>query len=599
MAWQTIGTTEVKQTSTVLGYVYLQYDDSSSGSNWNVRLITGPRPSYSFNVRFDNVTVDGNNQGSKSNVTQNAVVVWSGSLSGGRTISGSWSCPWTTGTKSYTISGTLPTKGGAPIGGFVTYNSSTWNSITATGGVSSWNGGTPGYQNHVAVITGETNGAAASATSLNVARREYFADGSSALSAQRTMTTANTSATYDGNALAIKGLLTYRLGYWMDNTLGNSSGVVQTTRYLPPSPLQSIAYTQTQNSTNVTVNLTITGGNSTNNYSDTVTTYYRYSTNGGSTYTAWASAGTGSTWVAKTASFNCNYGASVIVQAKQSFHGMDSEVKQVNFTATSGTVPSGGTVTVDSSTWNTVTLTAAGVSYGKPDSISGRKLAIGVGVGANDRSYKRENQPANVTGATTTITNSSIYPGAQPLDLKGMLPVYPYVWAWNTVTDAMVVTNQPVYYLPPAPGQFSYTDPGTVGTKTYSVTFTGVIADNYSGYDPAQLTRTVRYKVGGGPWVDIEVAELKTLDAVTTFDVTVPAGFTATIEGYMTYRGKSSELKTITISNTNAPLSFYGSVNGGAKKIVKFYGSVNGVTKRIDKVYGSVDGVSKEFYEDV
>ena len=128
MAWQTIGTTEVKQTSTVLGYVYLQYDDSSSGSNWNVRLITGARSGYSFNVRFDNVTVDGNNQGSKSNVTQNNVTVWSGSLSGGRGISGSWSCPWTTGTKSYTISGTLPTKGGSPIGGFVTYNSCTWNS---------------------------------------------------------------------------------------------------------------------------------------------------------------------------------------------------------------------------------------------------------------------------------------------------------------------------------------------------------------------------------------------------------------------------------------------------------------------------------------
>ena len=171
MAWQTIGTTEVKQTSTVLGYVYLQYDDSSSGSSWNVRLITGPRSSsYYFNVRFDNVTVDGYNHGSVSNVTQNAVVVWSGSLSGGRTIWGSWSCPWTTGTKSYTISGTLPVKGGSPIGGFVTYNSCTWNSITATGGVSSWNGGTPGHQNHVAVITGETNGAAASATAPSITR---------------------------------------------------------------------------------------------------------------------------------------------------------------------------------------------------------------------------------------------------------------------------------------------------------------------------------------------------------------------------------------------------------------------------------------------
>lgn len=497
-------------------------------------------------------------------------------------------------TKYWTI--TFDQGGSAPTGGYLTYNSSTWNSVTFTTGVSSTGGLT--ILNHAAVLTGSSNGAAASATDLSTGRWEWLYDGTMDTSHKFVATQATSGQNFD-NPIAMKGLLNYKLGYWIENTAGSIWGVENTLRYLPPAPLQSIAYTQTQNSTNVTVNLTITGGSSANNYSDTVTTYWRYSTNGGSTYSAWASAGTGTPWTAKTATFNCNYQAAVVVQAKQTYHGMDSEIKQISFTATSGTAPSGGSVVVDSATWNTITLTASGVNYGKPDSISGRKLAIGVGNGPTTRAYKRENQPANVTGATTTVTNSSIYPGAQPLDLKGMLPVYPYVWAWNTITSAMVVDNQPVYYLPPAPGQFTYTDPGTIGTKTYPVSFTGVAANNYSGYDASQLTRTVRYKVGNGPWVDVEAAAIKTLDAVTIFNVTIPAGMVATIEGYMTYRGKNSETSTVYISNTNAPVAFYGSVNSGTKKIVKFYGSVNGVTKKVDKIYGSLGGVTREFYEDV
>ena len=595
MAWQTIGTTEVKQTSTVLGYVYLQYDDSSSGSNWNVRLITGPRSSsYHFDVQFNNIVVDGSSPTTVYHVTQNSVVVWSGSLSGGRTIWGSWSCPWDTGTKSYTISGTLPSKGTAPTGGAITYNSCTWNSITYTTSVSSW-GGLPNPENHSAVLTGETNGAAASITNLHAPRREYWYDGSTNLSHQFTATTANTNATYDGTPLAIKGLLTYKLGYWMRNDGGSIEGINNTLRYLPPSPLQSITYTQTQNSTNVTVNLTITGGTSANNYSDSVTTYYRYSTNGGSTYTAWASAGTGSTWVAKTASFNCNYGASVVVQAKQSFHSMDSEVKQISFTATTGTAPSGGIINVIGSTWNSISLAASGVSYGKPDGINGRKIAVGVGDGYQQRNYKRENQFYNVTSANTTVDNNSVYPSAQPLQLKGMLPVYPYIWAYNTVTAADAYWGQ-VYYLPPAPGVGSYEE--TI-SGTYAVSYTGVSANNYAEYDLFDLTRTVRYKIAGTPnWTYVDNDAQKPINANTTFNITLLSGASAVVEAWLTYKGKNSEVTTFTITNSSDPVGLYGSVSGQTKAINKLYGPVNGVSKKIVKLYGSVDGVARLVFED-
>ena len=593
MAWQTIGTTEVKQTSTVLGYVYLQYDDSSSGSNWNVRLITGARSGYSFNVRFDNVTVDGNNQGSKSNVTQNSVTVWSGSLSGGRGISGSWSCPWNTGTKSYTISGTLPSKGTAPSGPFITYNSSTWNSVTFTTGVT--NTGGLALQNHAIVITGSSNGDAVNYTTFdNAPRWEWMYDGTMNASHQFVATQATSGQNFS-NPITMKGLLNYKLGCWIENTIGSTWKIDGNLRYLPPSPLQSIAYTQTQNSTNVTVNITITGGTSANNYSDSVTTYYRYSTNGGSSYTGWTSAGTGSTWTAKTASFNCNYGASVVVQAKQTFHNMDSEVKQISFTATTGTAPSGGIINVTGSTWNSISLAASGVSYGKPDGINGRKIAVGVGDGYQQRNYKRENQFYNVTSANTTVDNNSVYPSAQPLQLKGMLPVYPYVWAWNTVTAADAYWGQ-VYYLPPAPGVGSYEE---TSSGNYTVTYTGVSANNYANYDILDLTRTVRYKLAGAPdWTYVDNDAQKPINANTTFNLTLLGGTSAVVEAWLTYKGKNSEVTTFTISNSSDPVGLYGSVNGQTKAINKLYGPVNGVSKKIVKLYGSVDGVARLVFED-
>lgn len=495
------------------------------------------------------------------------------------------------GSASWTLS--FDASGSAPSSGYVTYNSCTWNSVTATTGVGSW--GTQAGSFALCLCTGSSNGAAASLdynTWFTNARYEEKHASGGASSAQYTITNSSNKL---NSPIQIKGLLQYKLAFWNENDYGNTRNI-STLRYLPPAPLQSIAYTQTQNSTNVTVNLTITGGSSTNNYTANVTTSWRYSTNGGSTYSSWATIGSAATpWTAKTASFTCNYQASVVIQAKQTYQSLDSEIKQVSFTATSGTAPSGGSITVTGSTWNTITMSASGVNYGKPDSISGRKMAIGVGNGYQQRSYKRENQVFNSTSATTTVNNSSLYPSAQPLELKGMLPVYPYLWVWNTISASDTYWGQ-AYYLPPAPPQFSYTDPGNAGTKTYPVRFTGVAANNYDGYTASELTRTVRYKIDDGAWTTVTQAVTPLTD-VTSFNVSVPASSMATVEGYMTYRGKNSETVTITINNTNLPSSLYGSVNGQTKKVVKLYGSVNGHAKEIRTLYGSVGGVAKKIYE--
>lgn len=493
------------------------------------------------------------------------------------------------------MSGSFSATGGtAPSGGYATYHSSTWNSITFTTGVTNTGGTT--IQNHAAVVTGSSNGEVDNTSNWDIGRHEYKYDGYSASSHKfENCKTSNATETWL-SPIAIKGLLHYKLGWWIGNNAGFTSGLNNTLRYLPPSPLQSIAYTQTAQSTNVKVNLTITGGNSTNNYSDTVTTYYRYSTNGGSSYSSWTSAGTGTPWTAKTASFTCAYKSNVVVQAKQTYHSMDSEVKSISFTASSGTAPSGGSLSVSSSTWNSVTLVASGVNYGDPSSVSGRKISVGVSSSSSALTYKRENQLENVTSATTTVTNNSVYPSASALQLKGMLAVYPYLWAWNTVSSSTLIHQSSPYYLPPAPGIGSYTDQGS---GDYYITYTGNTANNVGDYTASELKRTVRYKIDSGAWVYVNNNVQKALTDVTTQTITIPYQSTATIEAWDTYRGKDSVKTTFTITNVVRPVHFYGSVNGVTEEIEHLYGSVGGQSVKITKLYASVGGVAKEVFEDV
>lgn len=510
----------------------------------------------------------------------------------GSAITGTWSVemyvPGIGSTKAK-VSGSFTTDSitpayTAPSGLSVSGVSTTWNSVTATSKVTSWGTGTG--SNHLETL---------------VLTQPYTQGGLphqfiSTTSSSQTVTVTNSNSTAANGGVTIKGAGDYYAGTYATNGALDAratSGVV----YTPPSPLASIAYTQTQNSTNVTVGVTVTGGSSSNNNSNTVTTYYRYSTNGGSSYSGWTSIGTGTAWTAKTTSFNCNYGASVVIQAKQNYHG-DSEVKQVSFTATNGTAPSGGSVSITSATWNSVTLSASNVDYGKPDGISGRKISIGVSGSSADLNYKRENQVENATSANTTVTNSSIYPGANALTLKGMLPVYAYLWAWNTVQSNTLVHSSTAYYLPPAPGTLTYTAPAQ-GQSTATVNYTGVASNNVTDYTAADLKRTVRYSVNGGAWV-YEVNDVATaVDANTNFTITIPAQESAVVEAWMTYKGTTSSVSSTTIVNGNQPVHLYGSVNGTAKEIVHLYGSVNGARKKLTKLYGSQNGICKKIFEDL
>jgi hypothetical protein len=411
------------------------------------------------------------------------------------------------------------------------------------------------------------------------------------------VTTSNSTA-YDGG-LTIKGCLPFKIAGYGQTNVGTTWTLIDTVYYTPPAPLQTLSYTQTQQSTNVKINVSITGGNSTNNYGNTVTTYWRYSTNGGSSWSGWGNAGTGTPWTTKTASFTCAYGASVKIQAKQQYQSLDSAVKEVSFTATNGTAPSAGTVTVTGSTWNSVTLQASGVNYGKPDGISGRGVIVGVTPEASSYAYKREVGLGAVTSGTGTVNNSSASGGsAQPFTLKGMLPVYAYVWVNNTIQSAFVEHKSTPYYLPPAPGTLTYTEP-PVGVTTYPVRYTGVAADNVTNYDTSELRRTVRYKApGASTWTVVVDNAIVALTSVTGFNIELQAQESAEVEAWMSYRGKNSVVSRMTITNGDDPVYIYGSVNGARKQIKHIYAPVNGARKKIVRVYASVNGVARKVFED-
>lgn len=473
----------------------------------------------------------------------------------------------------------------APSGLYINNISTTYNSVTATAGLGSW-GGTLSSPRLSMLVLEQTY----------VAGIPHLYNVTTSGAMSFTTTVTNSSEAGAAGAITIKGAGRYYTGVYAKNGSAESR-LAGPAVYTPPAPMTSLTYSQTQQSTNVKINVSTVGGSSSNNNSNSVTTYMRYSTNGGSSYSSWASMGSGNAWNTYTGNFNCAYGSNVIIQTKQTYQGQDSTVKSVSFTATTGTAPSGGSVAITGSTWNTVSLQASGVSYGMPNGISGRALVIGVHA-VNDRTSKRQESVANSTSGSVTVNNSSVYHGGTALQLKGMLPVTPYVWADNKVQQAWVVDDQTVvYYLPPAPGQLTYT---TDALQTYTLNYSGVVANNITDYIPGDLTRTVRYKFGSdGAWTYVENASVIALDTVTSEQIVVPFDEDVYAEAWLTYKGKNSEVSSFKIPGSPRPVAFYGSVNGEAEEVEHLYGSVNGEAVKVVKLYGSVGGVAKEVFVDV
>ena len=277
----------------------------------------------------------------------------------------------------------------------------------------------------------------------------------------------------------------------------------------------------------------------------------------------------------------------------------------------SGTAPSGGYNTFQSTGWDSandnwpyVNCLAGVSSWG---GISGAfESIIVVGTyngdcanittvdGGGRRVYRYEPNNTNVTTHQFTCRQNNTLVGyGDPIWLYGLTHYKLGYWHWNSagVTSGL---DQTIRYMQPAPPVMTYTDPGGSGTKDYAFSFTGNTDRNQSSYDSASLTRTIRYKVNNAAeWTYVLNDSVVALTDTTTFTVRVPGTQSAVVEGWMTYHGQQSLVKTTTIYNGNAPSMVYGSVNGVSKRAVKAYVSVNGQSKRAAKIYASVNGKSK------
>lgn len=260
----------------------------------------------------------------------------------------------------------------------------------------------------------------------------------------------------------------------------------------------------------------------------------------------------------------------------------------------SSVAPSGLYIDNISSAWDSITGTVGLSSYGTGTTTRRLQMIVQYVTYTGGQPHMIEEVTNGALSATLTVSNDSTVSSAGAVDIKGCGLYYTGVWASNGSLSSRLAG--PSIYTPPAPVVFNYVRIGE--TDQWQVTLTGDPNNNNTNYTAAQLTRSMRYKIDNGSWVNVETAEVKAIDATTIVTITIPAASTATIEGWMTYQGLNSEVGSITITNGDAPVHLYGSVNGQAKELVHVYGSVNGRSVKLTKIYASVGGVAKLVHVD-
>lgn len=244
--------------------------------------------------------------------------------------------PYISGSNKWVIS--IGSGGTAPSGASIAYNSCTWNSVTATTSVTSTGGATCIYG--LAVVTGTYNGAADSITGYAGEGRKWVVNSGGQ--------TVISDSTYTGSAdspIAIKGLLHYKLGLNVENSVGNATAFDNTLRYLPPAPSQ-FSYGTPTGSTNLTYPVTFTGvaaNNHTTYDSASLTRTIRYKIGSGN-WTYVDNATVAAIDFVTNFSVTVPAGQVATIEGWQTYHGMDSAVETITISNTNAPVALYGSV---------------------------------------------------------------------------------------------------------------------------------------------------------------------------------------------------------------------------------------------------------------
>lgn len=319
MAWQTVASLAFGDGQGTFGDMYLQYDDASTGTSRTARWYFELRSGASIYVNLRDIVLDGNWFMNTPYLLSGSGTIWQGSLAAGQhTIS--WNCYWySTGIKYYSISGYIPSGIVAPSGLSVSLNSKTYNSATMKVSLSSYGVPSNADGRYIeAAIMGQSTygGQYRYATSRNVT--------------SATLMVNNSSATNSSNPLTIQGNKQYWYGGYASNTQTSISTVIGSF-YTPCPPLSALSLSSQAYRTYNSVNATISYTRQSDGGAQTRTGYYRYSTNGGLSYTNWTSFGTVS---ATTGTFTAVLptSSSITLQVKLNTpNGGDSKIKTVTF----------------------------------------------------------------------------------------------------------------------------------------------------------------------------------------------------------------------------------------------------------------------------
>lgn len=260
----------------------------------------------------------------------------------------------------------------------------------------------------------------------------------------------------------------------------------------------------------------------------------------------------------------------------------------------STSAPTGLYINNISSTWDSVSGTIGLSNYGVGSGTKQLTMLVLTQTYVPGLPHRWDRTTSGAMSYNATVNNNSTAAAAGAIDIKGCGLYYTGVYV-NNGSEVSRLAG-PSVYTPPAPVVFNYARIGQ--TDQWQVTLTGDPNKNNTNYTAAQLTRSLRYKINNGSWTNVETAVVKAIDATTTVTITIPAASTATIEGWMTYQGLNSNVSSITITNSDAPVHLYGSVGGQAKKLVHVYGSVSGRSVKLTKIYASVGGVAKLVHVD-
>lgn len=276
----------------------------------------------------------------------------------------------------------------------------------------------------------------------------------------------------------------------------------------------------------------------------------------------------------------------------------------VDFTVTfpaGQTPPQGLSVTVDSSTWDSITLSGNMTIWGThsgPNQIYA--LAV-FGSTATDWSTEPHNEwatdnPGDTLVYTATIDNNSTKQ-LGGVDIKGISPYRLGMYARNGDGLTSFTIPSSVFYTAPAP--LASITRGTISGGNLSVDITG----GDSTVNGTALVYTYyRYSTDeGNTWSNWAATNGATAWTTQTVSIPITGVENVIVEAYQIARYPSyrtgGQSETLRASFLVAP-KMYGSVDGFARRVRKLYGPVNGQSKKIIKLYASVNGQSKLIYKE-